>query len=151
MRPRRTRAGRRGLTAVAVLVCLLIVTLISAALLKVGVARRGELKVQERRVQAEWLAQAGLDRALHRLTASRDYAGERWTLSAADLNSPPAGVSAGEPAGVVRISIERPASAPAEQRLIQVQADYPPDPPRRARHSLRMLVDLGSLRTGALR
>ena len=55
----------------AVLVCLVIVTLISGALLKVGLAHRDWVRGQERQLQAEWLAQAGLDRALARLAAER--------------------------------------------------------------------------------
>jgi hypothetical protein len=136
---------------VAVLICLLVITLVSGALLKLGLAYRGEVRDQERRIQAEWLAQAGLDRALHRLAASASYSGEDWKLSAADLGMAGARPGAG-PAARVAIAVERPAGAPSpDRRQIHVQADFPPDPPRRARHSLRMLVDLGSLKTGASR
>lgn len=150
MRVPSTRSRRRGLTAVAVLICLLIITMIGAALLRLGVARRDEGRAQERRVQAEWLAQAGLGRALHRLAEGPDYAGESWKLSAADLGLAASGSPGRDPAAVVAIAIERPAGA-AGRRLIKVQADFPPDPPRRARHSLQMLVDLGSPKTGASR
>jgi len=72
MNVQRFRSPRRGITAVAVLVCLVVVTLISGALLKVGLAHRAAVRAQERRIQAEWLAQAGLDRALFRLAASAE-------------------------------------------------------------------------------
>ena len=62
-----TSKSRRGMTTIAV-VCLLI-TLISGALLKVGLAQRDANRERERRLQAEWLAESGVDRALARLTS----------------------------------------------------------------------------------
>jgi hypothetical protein len=135
---------------VAVLVCLVIVTLISGALLRLGIAHRDQVRAQERRIQAEWLAQAGLDRARARLAASANYPGENWQLTAADLGLAPAGSDRGPAAALVVIKVEQPVSSP-DQRLIKVQADFPPDPPRRARHSAQLLVELGSQKTGASR
>ena len=55
-----TRRQRpRGLTAVAVLVCLIIVTMVAGSVLKVALAQRDQTRAQERRLQAEWLAEAG--------------------------------------------------------------------------------------------
>jgi Tfp pilus assembly protein PilV len=152
MRASRARPPRRGLTAVAVLVCLLIVTMISGALLKIGVAHRDFVRSQERRLQAEWLAQSGIDRALARLAAQPDYTGETWKLGPRDLDrSEPDSATSG-PAAVVHITVERPENAgAAPQRLIRVQADYPPDAPHRARHSTQILVELNSLNRGASR
>ena len=59
----------RGMTVVAVLVCLIILTLISGAVLKVSVAQRELARGQERRLQAEWLAESGAQRAIARLAA----------------------------------------------------------------------------------
>lgn len=139
----RFRTPRRGITSVMVLVCLVIVTLMSGVLLKIGVAHREQVRAQERRVQAEWLAQAGLDRALFRLAASAGYTGETWTIAADEL-TPDGG---GRQGAVVRIKIE-PAGAGADSRLVKVQADYPPDPPQRVRRSLQIQVELGLLRRG---
>ena len=152
MRARETRSNRRGLTAVAVLVCLVVVTLVSGVLLKVGLAHRDQVRSQEHRLQAEWLAQSGLDRALARLAADRGYAGETWKLTHHDLGL--GGSPGGEqgPAAVVTIKVERAGSPGAsEQKLIKVQADYPPDLPHRARHSIQIQVELNSLKTGASR
>ena len=139
------------MTAVAVLICLVVVTLISGVLLKVGLAHRDSVRAQERRLQAEWLAQAGLDRALFRLAASAGYTGETWQLSAADLGL--GATSADRVADRQRLSgsrSSRPARVP-NAKLIKVQADYPPDPPHRARHSLQIQVELDSLKTGVSR
>ncbi len=76
------KRSRRALTTVAVLVCLIVISLIGAALLKVGLAQRNQVRSQEQRLQAEWLAESGLDRALGRLAADRSYLGEKWPIRA---------------------------------------------------------------------
>jgi hypothetical protein len=137
---------------VAVLVCLLIVTMISGALLRIGVAHRDFVRGQERKLQAEWLAQSGIDRALARLATQPDYRGETWKLTPRDLSlSEPDSTSSG-PAALVHIAVERSENAgTAQRRLIKVQADYPPDAPLRARHSTQILVELNSLNRGVSR
>jgi Tfp pilus assembly protein PilX len=144
--------SRRGLTTVAVLVCLLIITLISGALLKVGLARRNMGREHERRLQAEWLAESGVDRALARLARDRNYSGETWPISATDLGLREVGAttastgSADRSAAIVTIAVE-PIPGEANRRRIRVQADYPADEPRRSRHSKKMLIDLETNKT----
>ena len=66
---------------VAVLVCLIIVTLISGAVLKMSVAQRELARSQERRLQAEWLAESGRRAGLGpRLARIATYTGETWSL-----------------------------------------------------------------------
>jgi len=144
------RTSRRGLTTVAVLICLVVILLISGVLLKIGVAHRDRVRAMEQSLQAEWLAQAGLDRAEARLASSAGYAGETWALAPRDLGLTEAGGGEPKRAALVSIKVEKPPGAP-ERRLIKVQADFPPDPPHRARHSAQMLVELGSLKTGGSR
>ncbi len=117
---------RRGLTSVAVLVCLIIITMISGAVLRVGLACRDEIRAQERSLQAEWLAEAGIQRALARLAADPAYTGETWDISARELDS--------ADAALVTITIG-PAPGEPKRRHIRAQADYPRDPPRRARYT----------------
>ncbi len=147
MNVNRGQEPRRGLTTVAVLVCLVVILLISGVLLKIGVAHRETVRAAERGLQAEWLAQAGLERARARLAASAGYAGETWQLTAADLGLADRAQTAPGKAAVVRITIERLPGDPA-RRSIQVQADFPPDPPYRARRSARMVVEPGAPKTG---
>jgi type II secretory pathway component PulK len=135
---RRTARSSRGLTVVAVLVCLIIITLVSGTLLKVGLAHRELARAQERRLQAEWLAESGAQRALARLATNRDYVGETWSLSAQDLGQ---SETASESAATVAIAVERVAADPARRR-VKVTADYPRDPPRRARHTREFMIDL---------
>ena len=73
----RTRRPSRGMTVVAVLICLIVITLASGAVLKVGLAHHDFVRAQERRLQSEWLAESGVQRALARLAVDRDYPGER--------------------------------------------------------------------------
>ena len=47
-------------------------------------ARAGR-RSQERRLQAEWLAESGAQRAVARLARDHDYTGETWSLTARDL------------------------------------------------------------------
>jgi hypothetical protein len=144
----------RGMTVVAVLVCLIIVTLISGAVLKVGLAQRELARALERRLQAEWLAESGAQRALARLARDRDYAGETWLLGAGDLSQSerdPASALAGEAdraAAVVTIAVER-VPADSLRRRVRVQADYPRDPPRRSRHTKQFMIDLQPSVSGA--
>jgi hypothetical protein len=137
---------------VAVLVCLIVITLISGALLKVGIAHRDQVRGQVGRLQAEWLAQSGIDRALARLSADPDYRGETWKLAPRDLDVSETPATDRGPAAIVLIKVEKPTSTSGgARRLIKVQADFPPDLPRRARHSTQILVEPSSLKTGVSR
>jgi Tfp pilus assembly protein PilV len=132
---RARRRRRRGLTAVAVLVCLIIITMISGAVLKVGLARRQELRAQEHRLQAEWLAEAGIRRGLARSAADPAYTSETWEVAAQELDSPDS--------ALVTITVGR-VPGDTEHREIRAQADYPRDPTRRARHTRTLTVNVGS-------
>jgi hypothetical protein len=114
------------LTVVAVLVCLIIITIMAGALLRVGLAQRERANAQEHRLQAEWLAESGIQRAIARLAADRGYTGETWEVPARDLDA--------VDDALVTITIE-PARGVGQGRTVRVQADYPRDPTRRARHS----------------
>jgi type II secretory pathway pseudopilin PulG len=128
-----TRKQRpRGLTAVAVLVCLIIITMVAGALLKVTFAQRDETRVQERRLQAQWLADAGIQRALARLDADPGYSGETWEIPARDLDS--------ADGAAVAITVT-PAPGDPKHRQIRVQADYPRNPPSRARSTKQIRVE----------
>jgi hypothetical protein len=135
------------MTVVAVLTCLVILTIASGAVLKVGLVHRGLVRGQEHRLQAEWLAESGLQRALARLAKNHDYAGEAWSLHEEDLGlraRPPAKGATEKSSGaaaVVTIAVE-PVKGVAARRRIRVQADYPRDAPERSRYSRDVLIDL---------
>ena len=126
---------RRGLVSVAVLVALFVIGLICAGLLKVAFARRVEVAMEERRLQAGWLAESGVDRALARLNTSGDYTGETWELPAEDLG--------GRGAATVAIQVEKVADHP-DRRKVRVQADYPSGSNLRSRQSREIIVAVKS-------
>ena len=137
----------RGMTVVAVLVCLIILTLISGAVLKVGVAQRELARSQERRLQAEWLAESGAERAIARLARDRDYAGETWSRQPADLGqseraaggTSPTRADERPPGSRSRSSACRTspiAGAFASRRTI------PSTRPARSRHTKEIMIDL---------
>jgi type II secretory pathway pseudopilin PulG len=131
--PPADRPRRRGLVSVAVLIGLIILAIICAGLLKVALARRAEVGVEERRLQAVWLAESGLERASARLAASGDYSGETWDIPAEDLG--------GRGPGRVVIRVERVADR-ADRRTVRVQADYPSGSGLRSRQSKELVLQV---------
>jgi hypothetical protein len=149
----RTRRPRRGMAVVAVLVCLIVLTLIGATLLKLGLVRRQINRDFELRLQAEWLVESGVNRALAR-AAESNYKGETWRLAAADLGLP----ERSEPingqekskvdAAIVTIAVDRPGTE-ARRRRIRVQADYPLNGEHRSRFSQELIIELEPTKAGA--
>lgn len=129
------RVKRRGLALIPSMVCLLLVTLLSAALLKNAHMQRMLTRGEQRRMQAEWLAEGGLARASARIAVDPKYQGETWELTGADIGG-------GEPA-VVTISLKS-AEKDGGRRLLRVQADFPKGDVERARISKELAVDLKS-------
>jgi type II secretory pathway pseudopilin PulG len=125
------RKRRRGLVSVAVLIALFVIGLVCASLLRVALSRRSEVGREERRLQAGWLAESGMDRAVARLLASGDYAGETWEVPAGDLG--------GRGAATVAIRVEPVADRP-DRKKVRVQADYPSGSSLRARQSREIIV-----------
>ena len=150
----RAKKPSRGMTVIAVLVCLIIVTLISGAVLKLSVAQRELARSQERRLQAEWLAESGAQRAVARLARDHDYTGETWSLSANDLGrseQAPTGmlpVKAETAAAQVTITVDRIPSF-TNRRRVRIRADYPVDAQGRSRHSKEIMIDLEPSQAGA--
>lgn len=136
MKPLPSRRPRRtGTASVFVLICLVVIALICGVLLKAVLAGRERLRGEERRIQAEWLVESGLERAAARLATDAEYSGETWDIPAEELGGPHA--------GLVKITVDRPGTTPAT-RHVHVQADYPREATRRARLSKNILVHVGS-------
>ena len=122
-----------GAVLIAVLVALTVATIIFGTLLKTAAAERAVVRRQQLAMQAEYLAQAALDRAVSRLSVDADYAGETWNLTAAQVG--------GKNPAAVNIEVESIANE-AHRRRVRATADYPPDPVRRARHSRERVIEL---------
>ena len=125
---------RRGAVLMAALVCLVLAMMAIGSLLSTSLARRTRARMEERRLQAAWLAESGLERAAAKLTAAPDYKGETWEPSAADLG--------GRDGGLVRIEVA-PVDGRPRLRRARVVADYPRAADRRARQTKQATIDLG--------
>jgi type II secretory pathway component PulK len=124
---------RRGAILVVVLVCLAIAAVLFVMLAKQAITERRAVQNHYWGVQAQWLAEAGVERAVSRLAANADYSGETWNISADELS--------GSDAAVVRIRAEKTADRP-DRRTIHVEADYPDDPQHRCRKTKDVLADI---------
>jgi len=131
----RKKARRRGLASVSVLVVLFVVGLICAGMIKLAFSRRTELSMDERRVQAAWLAESGVDRAVARLQASSEYSGETWNITSDELG--------GRGGASLLIQIEK-VPDQSDRRKVRVQADYPVESSHRARESRELIVPIKS-------
>lgn len=132
MTPRRgSPARRRGFMVIVALVCVAVVALMGLSALRMLVEERRHLRAQAWELQAEWLADAGMQRAEAMLAAGGDYAGETWLVPPEDLG--------GEHAARVQIAVETIADR-AGTRRVRVVADYPDDPRLRARRTLETVV-----------
>ena len=128
----------RGAILIVVLVCLMLATAMFVLVVRQALTQRQAMEISQRCLQASWLAEAGLERAAARLAADPKYAGETWTLSAAEL-------AAGE-GGVVKIEVKAITDRP-ERRLVRVQADYPDAPEHRCRQVKEIVVDRDAIRS----
>lgn len=124
---------RRGAILVVVLVCLAVAAVLFVVLAKQAIAQRHSAQTHYWGVQAQWLAEAGVERAVSRLAAKADYSGETWNVPAEEL--------AGSDAAVVRIRVEKVADRP-DRRAIHIEADYPDDPHHRCRKTKDVLADI---------
>ncbi|MBN1590149.1 MAG: hypothetical protein JW888_11585 [Pirellulales bacterium] len=123
---------RHGAILIVVLVCLAVATAVSIVVVRQIVTERQATQMHFRRLQASWLAEAGIERAAARLAADPEYTGETWTIPANELVS--------DEGGVVRIHVETIKDQP-ERRSVRVEADYPDMPERRCRQVKEILVD----------
>lgn len=123
--PRR-QPPRGGFLMLTALVCVALAVGLAGLLARIAVVDMQYDRTQRHRMQCEWLAEAGVERAVARLAAEPDFAGETWHIAPEQLD--------GRHAAVVRTAVEPDPERPGE-RIINVQADFPDDPHRRVRHA----------------
>ena len=127
------RKPRRAAVLIITLVCVAVASSMLVSLAKNVVAGRRLMQNESRRLQAIWLAESALERAVWRLAADAAYRGETWTLSAEQL--------AGNHRGVVKIEVQTIPEQP-DHRLVRVWADYPDHPQHRVRQHKEARVSL---------
>lgn len=106
------RARRAGSVLAIVLVSLLVASMLGLALLKTVLVHHRQARLLGGQHQALWLAEAGVQRALHGLADSPDYEGETWEVAAETLGS--------ARSAVVTIQVAK--SEPKGDRTIRVEA-----------------------------
>ena len=124
-------ATRRGAVLVAAVVCLLIATSLLASMLKSVVRHARQTRQTEMRVQTEWLAESGLERAVWLMRTEQEYAGEVWRIPPEKLSD--------RYAGHVRIGLE-PSADDASQILITATAVCTTEGNQRVQRTRRRLV-----------
>ena len=122
---------RRGAIMVGAMICLLLISLLLGSLLKVALAHRRQVRTEQYRLQAQWLAESAMERSVNRLTADGDYSGEEWNIAAKELD--------GRHAGSVKISVQKSAKRPM-QRIVTVEAIYPSGVARSAKRTKQLTV-----------
>jgi type II secretory pathway component PulK len=115
--------NRRGTILVVILVCFIVAATIFTLLVKSAVSERKTMETHLWSAQAQWLAEAALERAAARLAADANYTGETWTIPAEELDGN---------SGVAKIRVEAIADKPGRKQ-VSVEADYPDDPQHRSR------------------
>jgi type II secretory pathway component PulK len=113
---------RRAAVLALVLACLFLMILLSAQLAASALQKHRRLQQRALEQQAAWVAESALARSAAQLRRDPDYAGETWTIPAADLDG------RHEAEAVISVST---VETSADARRIQVEAHYPNDPVRR--------------------
>lgn len=111
---------RRGAALVVALICVLVVTMVSAVLVRTALVQREQLERDAWLLQADWLAASAHERSLALLASQADYAGETWLPTTAD----------GRALGRVVVEI---AESGDPGRELRVTVDVPDHPVERVR------------------
>ncbi len=83
----RRACGRRGVLILCVLVSLALAASLLGVWMKTLALERQEVRAEQARLQAEYLADAGVARAAAQLSADPTYAGETWQIPSESLAS----------------------------------------------------------------
>jgi hypothetical protein len=133
--PNPSSAPRRGAILVVIIVCFALAATLFVLLAGSAVAERRAAETRYWSLQAQWLAEAALERAAARLATDAKYDGETWTVPAEQLG--------GNRPGVVKIGIDRSDVDHPGRRLVRVEAHYPDDPKHRCRWEKQVAMEIG--------
>lgn len=122
---------RRGIIVAVTLVCLVIVATLGAALVRAMVDHRRHSLRDQHGVQAFWLAESAIDRAVSQLALSPDYEGETWQVDKDSLG--------GRWSGSVLIRVEK-TETDEQARKITVESRYPNVATRRVAKRIELVI-----------
>jgi len=117
----RQRRHRGGTILICVLTCLLIVTGLAVAMVKSALDARRAVRRELQQAQVQFLLEAGIQRAVVKLSRDAEYRGEIWKLPAESLNDAhPArveiSVTADDSPSTVSVVAQLPADSPLSVR-----------------------------------
>lgn len=110
---------RRGAALIVALVLLVLLVGLLTAMVRLGLANRQRLLLDERLAQTEWLAVAGLERAAARLRNAPDFDGEVWEIPESDLG--------GRASAIVTITVEPANETRGPSATARAELRIPPD------------------------
>ena len=112
----RQQHRHHGTILICVLTCLLIVTGLAVAMVKSALNARKAVRAELQQAQVQFLLEAGIQRAVNKLSNDAEYLGETWEL--------PADVFTSDAPGRVEIAVKRSGdSPPAVSVIAQLPAD----------------------------
>lgn len=114
-----------GSVLICVLVCLLIVTGLAASMVKSALQARRFVRQQRQQVQAQFLLEAGIRRAVQKLNADAVFSGETWELDEEIIPG----------SAVVEIKV-----SPDDVKTVEVIAQLPANSPLSVRRSYTFAV-----------
>ncbi len=129
---RASKSRRTGFAAILGITCMGLIGLILAAVLALTLKESKQVQNEERRLQAAWLVQAGVEYARAQLERNPAYTGGAWTPQTELTTSD---------AGQIEISVNPVPDSP-RRRTVQVQANYPAQGTSRTRASSTFTVTL---------
>jgi type II secretory pathway component PulK len=113
---RRQPLPRSGAIMVFALIAFLLASMLIAAMLRTASMSHRQMKREEFRIQASFLADAGCARAIGRLRGNPEFRGETWSVPAQELS--------GDRTAIVELTVTSPAEAPGGKSVSAV-VEYP--------------------------
>ena len=119
--------ARRGAALIVALVTLLVVMLITATLIRSLLVAHKQARLRQNGLQAEWLAEAAVARAVAQLDSRPEYNGETWSADLGEIGT----ATGPQGGGIAEIRVQEIEKPRGRVRII-VEAHYPNDPQQRA-------------------
>jgi hypothetical protein len=114
---------RRGVVLLAVMVCVLIAAAVVASLTRGALLAQRQFRARRDQLQAVWLAESAVERAVSRLATDADFRQETWSLGPDELG--------GRLGGTADIRVT---ALPDSRLNIRVTVEYPNHPDHRVRY-----------------
>jgi Tfp pilus assembly protein PilX len=123
----------RGMVLIVAIVLLTVATIIAASMLQSLAREHRQIRNHMRQLQAVWLTESAIERAVSELRQNSNYAGETWNVPADEMGD--------DLAASVEIKISQ-IEGIKGTRIVSVKADCSASSAHKIRHSKSVTVDL---------